>query len=246
MQENVEFGSGGQTLRGNIDIPAAGAACVILSHGLEGDKDSRKWKLIAGCLHGLGLASLRFNYHGCGRGRGKSGGRFADSLLSQRVEDFKAALDFLRTQNVDTGRLGVVSSSLGGTVVLAARDPRIRAVACLATPFAFPRPLEQHMSRYSGNEYASLPSGRRVRTGFFHELWGLDSGRDMAAFEGPVLLVHGSSDRVVPVSDAGRLYESANRPKKLEVIEGADHSFSSPAHLKRAAELACRWLEYYL
>jgi putative redox protein len=39
----------------------------------------------------------------------------------------------------------------------------------------------------------------------------------------PLLLVHGSQDETVEVSDAHKLYERAGEPKQLIIVEGAGH-----------------------
>ena len=40
----------------------------------------------------------------------------------------------------------------------------------------------------------------------------------------PVLVVAGSNDTIVPVSQSRRLFEAAREPKRLVIIEGADHN----------------------
>jgi len=40
----------------------------------------------------------------------------------------------------------------------------------------------------------------------------------------PVLIVHGTEDRVIPVDHGQALYGKANSPKRIEIIEGAGHN----------------------
>lgn len=53
----------------------------------------------------------------------------------------------------------------------------------------------------------------------------------------PVLVVHGSEDRLIPISHGEAVFEAARTPKRLEVIEGGGHTnlFSSGA-VPRIAE----------
>jgi fermentation-respiration switch protein FrsA (DUF1100 family) len=39
----------------------------------------------------------------------------------------------------------------------------------------------------------------------------------------PVLIVHGTEDRTIPIEHAYRVYEAAGAPKELWIGEGADH-----------------------
>ena len=222
MEQTVVFHSQGQILRGNLRIPFEGAPCVLLSHGLEGSKDSIKWKFLANRLNDLGLACLRFNYRGCGEGTEKSDGLFDDSLVSKRILDFTAALDFIQQSLVDPDRLGVIGSSLGGTVAINAGDKRIKALVTLAAPFAFQKPDSREISCIKQQEYASLPSGKTVKSLFFKELWGLDTGQAVAALECPFMILHGSRDPVVPSEDAEKLFVRAREPRMLKIIEEAN------------------------
>jgi fermentation-respiration switch protein FrsA (DUF1100 family) len=45
----------------------------------------------------------------------------------------------------------------------------------------------------------------------------------IADVDEPVLIVHGTADRVVPVAHARSLFEMANEPKELVLYEGAEH-----------------------
>lgn len=246
MEKAVNFHSQGQAVFTNFSLPYEGAPCVIMSHGLEGSKDSTKWKLLATRLYDAGLASLRFNYCGCGQGTERSQGKFEDTTLSSRIQDFKAALEFVEGMAVNRSRLGVIGSSLGGTVAIASGDKRIRAMVTLATPYCFKRPPEEQLKLYQDTEFFSLPSGRKIKTEFLRELWRHDAGRDVGKVDCPLLIIHGSADKDVPVEDARNLYEKAKEPKMLKIIRGGNHGFDDPAHLKQVISLACDWLRRYL
>jgi fermentation-respiration switch protein FrsA (DUF1100 family) len=42
----------------------------------------------------------------------------------------------------------------------------------------------------------------------------------------PLLLIHGTADTILPDESSRMLYERAREPKKLKLIEGADHRLS--------------------
>jgi dipeptidyl aminopeptidase/acylaminoacyl peptidase len=62
----------------------------------------------------------------------------------------------------------------------------------------------------------------------------------------PLLIIHGSADEDVPVENAHHLYEKAKAPKRLKIIEGGNHGFNDPAHLKQVISLTSDWLKLYL
>lgn len=131
----VKFYVSGKMLLGNLHLPYVGAPCIIVLHGLEGSKDTGKWPIIASRLFNEDYACLGFNFRSCGEGLEKSDGMFEDACLTSRIEDFKAALQFLHeSRKVNVNRLGVVGSSFGGMVALAAQDERVKAMVVMATP----------------------------------------------------------------------------------------------------------------
>ena len=56
----------------------------------------------------------------------------------------------------------------------------------------------------------------------------------------PLLVIHGSKDETVNVEQAQRSFALAGRPKKLVIVNGADHSFTN--HSNKAAEEVIGWL----
>jgi fermentation-respiration switch protein FrsA (DUF1100 family) len=62
----------------------------------------------------------------------------------------------------------------------------------------------------------------------------------------PTLIIHGSMDEIVPVEHALKIYEAAPEPKRLEIIDGGDHTFSRAEHLNRAIDLSLEWFNKYL
>ena len=105
MEQVVTFFSQGQVIFANLGLPFAGSPCVIMSHGLEGSKDGKKWLLLASRLYQSGFSYLRFNYRGCGEGNEASEGKFEDTTLSGRIQDYQAAIDFVNSNAVDRNRI---------------------------------------------------------------------------------------------------------------------------------------------
>ncbi|MEM2767324.1 MAG: alpha/beta fold hydrolase [Candidatus Bathyarchaeia archaeon] len=243
--ETVVFQSGGLRLYGNLHMPAKSSPCIITLHGLESSKDSGKWPLIARKLAMKGYACLRFNFRGCGEGLEKSQGSFEETSLTSRIEDYRAAIDFLeKSGKVEASRLGVIGSSMGGMVAITAQDPRIKVMTVMATPCESIGLGKPHRFRNKILYYA-LPSGRRLNVKFYKDM-ARHNLLEAVKKAPPILIIHGSCDPLVPVEHAQRLYKAASEPKRLEVIEGADHVFSNPIHLDKAINLILEWFHKYL
>jgi dipeptidyl aminopeptidase/acylaminoacyl peptidase len=242
MEQAITFYTDQQRIVGTLHLPYRNAPCVITLHGLESSKDSGKWPQFAARLYSEGFACLRFNFRGCGSGAERSEGAFEDTSLTGRIADYQRALQYLADSGaVDVSRLGVIGSSFGGMVAIAAGDSRVKAMVCLATPYTIP----QITTAVAEREHEELPSGRRLRKGFYDDL------RHYPLLEAvrcapPLLIFHGALDELVPAEQARTLYEAAPEPKRLEIIEDADHVFSRPEHLARVIELSMDWLKTYL
>ena len=226
-EKNVRFGEYG--LAGVFHSPREGTStCVITCHGLYSSKDSEKYVGIARRFCGEGLAVLRFDFRGCG----ESGGLFEDTSVTGRMEDLEGALDFVQEQGCES--IGVMGSSLGGTVAVltAAKDRRVKALVTWATPCR----LDE---LFRGEGIEGLEKLRQ-------DVSKYDVVKAVKETHCPVLIVHGSLDEHVSLSHAEVLYENANEPKNIKIIEGADHRLTNPSHRRRAVELTLDWFRRYL
>ena len=157
------------------------------------------------------------------------------------------------------GELAVVGASLGGYVALAMarrepeRIPRLLLAGSRATPDPPDRKaLRDKMIRVVEEEGIDgwnrdfSPPGPSDRT--TDELVrGIEALRDrpdatdvVSSFEGPLVVVVGDQDDILPVDEARQIAESAPTGR-LEVVEGADHLVSVDAP-DRFNELLLRWL----
>lgn len=94
---------------------------IVLSHGFAG----ARYPKMARHLASLGYGVLAFDF----RGYGDSGGERGRVIPAEQAIDIKSAVTWLTAcPEVDPERIGVVGSSLGGSVAImaAADDPRVR------------------------------------------------------------------------------------------------------------------------
>lgn len=139
---NITFESGRFTLHGELILPdtARNAPVLIFLVGSGANSSHRTIyrdfveKNLEDLFLDSGIGLLYFDK----RGVGDSEGRWQRTDLYERAEDAKAAVDFLKTQGrVDSGNIGIVGHSQGGTVAQIMGDRyrnEIKFIASLAAP----------------------------------------------------------------------------------------------------------------
>ncbi|HAR36593.1 MAG TPA: hypothetical protein DCR87_06800 [Acidobacteria bacterium] len=246
MEQLIEFHSEGQVIKGKFQSPGKSAPCVLLSHGFESSMNGNKWQLFVPWFSSLGFATLRFNYRGCGEGETKSEGKFEDTTLTARIKDYQAALTYLQKADINSERIAVIGSSFGATIVLAVSDTRVKVVVTLAAPYEFPQPPREAWASIKEQGYVQLPSGNKLGTGFFADLQQHDVLHQVSLMKQPLLIFHGGNDEVVPLENARAIYARVTGLKKLEIMEGADHSFTDPCYCEQIMQISRDWFDCYL
>ena len=184
-----------------------------------------------------GIAALQISY----TGNGKSEGSFESCTISKEIADLGSVLDTL-----DGWTVGYAGHSMGGAVgtLRAAQDPRIRAMCSLAGMVQVQAFMERTFGHLSPGE-AMLDRPQCPLSQIF-----LDDAREIdntltAARKVliPWLLIHGTTDELVPHSDSEELC-AANPAARLELLPGADHRFAG--HAPKMVELASSFFDEVL
>ncbi len=234
MTEQCEIRSGPYRIRGILTVPGRSGRfpCVILSHGLISSKDSSKYVALSTAFQAAGVASCRFDYQGCG----ESDGSIEETTLTGRVANLDAVAEWVFGHpSLDAGKVGLLGSSFGGStsLVKAARDRRIRCVSLWATPYLLEKNDDRSLSEI---EFKDALFEDFARYDLLVEAKGVSCA----------LVIHGEADEVVPSREGKAIYEQAKRPKKFELIKGADHVFSVPGHRERAITTSVDWFRRFL
>ncbi|OGQ79311.1 MAG: hypothetical protein A2289_06825 [Deltaproteobacteria bacterium RIFOXYA12_FULL_58_15] len=243
MSEQVYFTNcRGQKLAGLIDGELSDRA-VICCHGMLSTKNGTKHQYLAELIAGMGIAVLRFDF----AGRGDSEGRLFDLTYSNEMEDLYAAVEFLAGRGVE--RLGLFGSSMGGAIALmgAAREERFVAIATLAAvahtnEVEVRHPVEAESWKTHG--YADTEAGR-IGKAFYEDALEHNVLGAVRVLRAPILVLHGDLDEVVPPLDAHDIAVAA-RNVSLEIVQGADHRFSNPVHLRPAMRAIAAFLVGHL
>ncbi len=214
-----------------VHLPAhRPAPVVVCCHGLLSSKDSSKYVLVGEQCSRAGIAAVRFDFSGCGESPAVGGG----SLLDSRRRDLEAVLQYIARQDWQNGIVGLLGSSLGGYLALlaaAAAGPiPVRAVACWATPFDLSR-VRQAL-KGSSEVAKMLPAGM--------ELGAPVNLDDLPAVE-RVLVVHGQQDEIVPWREALAIYRQAGEPKRLLLMQRAEHRLLDPHCRQLALNATLSW-----
>jgi uncharacterized protein len=216
----------------------AANAVVILAHGVTSNMDRPYLVELGDALAKAGIAALRFSFSGNGR----SEGRFEESTLTKEVDDAASVVDAL--QSAGFTRIAFAGHSMGSAVglLLAARDPRVRALVSLAGMFHVALFFERHFGRLQFGAPMLGKAGcpwNPALSDDAEQIGSLDAAARIVRV--PWLLVHGTADEMVPLADASDAHEAflagcAQLPVKegarllknwkLVEIAGADHRFS--------------------
>ena len=219
---------------------------ICICHGIPSgnppDPNDRGYPLLAENICREGLAALIFNF----RGTGDSGGNL-DILGWTR--DLGAVIDYLWSlAEVDKSRLSLLGFSGGAAVSIyvAAQDKRVSCVAAGACPAEFTfftgageaQAVVDHFRSIGAIRDADFPQSAEEWFNGFRVVSPMDYIAEIAPR--PLLLVHGSQDETVEVSQAYRLYERAGEPKQITIVDGAGHRLRQD---NRAMAIVINWLK---
>ena len=186
------------------------AATVIFFHGNGGNINNLGW--LGEALAARGFNVLLFDYRGYGRSEGAVSGE------QGIYRDADAACDYvLKERGVRSERLVLYGQSLGTTAAVDVASRR--SVGAII--------LESGLSSASDMAASMFPWVPRRLHAFGQNRF--ESARKLMNVHCPVLVTHGDPDPTIPTEQGRKLYEAANEPKKLVIVEGAGHGVSSSA-----------------
>ena len=187
----------GVKLTGWYAPAGAGKPSVLYFHGNAGNLSGRSKRFATVLASGFGL--LVASYRGYPGSGGSPGER-------QLISDGLALYDWLAGQS---GQIVVHGESLGTGIAVAVVASRDARALVLEAPYTATVDI-------AARQYPWIPVGLLMRDQF-------RSRERIGDVSEPVLVVHGTDDRVIPVGHGKRLFALANEPKALAIIDGASH-----------------------
>jgi dipeptidyl aminopeptidase/acylaminoacyl peptidase len=199
---------------------------VAVCHGYPGDTKNMD---LAEELALNGVAVLIFYYMGAWG----SGGEFR---LTNLAPSTAAALKYLRGLDfVDPDRVGLVSLSMGAVPLTKCMslDSSLRT-GVLMSPASDLKPWSQEQYLDSiVPVFLKMAEGKlagwteeKLRQDIKAAASELNPVETVREIHAPLMVILGTNDTLTMPPDIRRLYETANEPKRLVEIEGADHEFS--------------------
>ena len=214
---------------------------VVFLGGLRSDMTGTKATALESWAVAQGLAFTRFDY----QGHGISSGRYEDGCMSVWAADAIAILD-----QVTSGPQVLVGSSMGGWAMLLTARERLDRVVGMVGIAAAPDFTETLM-------WEQFDEATRARLLADKVIWQpsdygdpepvtlklIEDGRQQRVltrpyrFDGPVRLLQGMDDTVVPWQTTLAIAEAMTTTDlRIIMVKGGDHRLSTPSDI----ELLCR------
>lgn len=209
--DTVSIPSGSSTEHGDLDawwLPSTkpDAPVILYLHGNDKNMGySRDIDRVVR-LNLLGYNVLTFDYRGYGR---STGGEPSETKV---YEDAEAAWNYLvKQRSTNPKRIFIFGHSLGGAIAieLATRHPEAAGIIAESTFTSMAEVVERKVP--------FLPVELLLNQRF-------ESLHKIGKLRIPLLLIHGTWDKLVPYQMSQRLFEAAPQPKILKLVANGEHN----------------------
>lgn len=223
---------------------------VIICHGFGSDCNRPLLRAIAADVVEQGMIAIRFDFNGCG----KSDGLFQNMTVPSEIDDLKHVIDWAEQQKW-TRNISLVGHSQGGVVVSMTAGElgadKIKCEALLAAAAVLRDDAIRGTTQGANydpynlqGDYVELPKrmdGQSLKVGknYINTAMNLPIYETAENYTGPVLILHGTHDRIVPYTYSERYHEKLKN-SEIRLISDEDHTFSNT--YKESALLVADWL----
>lgn len=218
------------TLPDGFDEETDKCPMVILMHGIFSSKNIVPVPALANALAKEGIASICFDFGG----HWKSEGKMEMMTVGKEIEDALAMWEYAKSLPY-VGKIGLLGHSQGGVVVamtagiLASKGESPAALVLIAPGSVIQDACRN--GRFFGAEFNPADPPEYVRCFGIMKLGReyilstqeLDIYGTAKAYTGPVRLIHGSKDTIVPMSCSEKFVESYAQDAELIVVEDGNH-----------------------
>ncbi|OGE09618.1 hypothetical protein A3A60_01675 [Candidatus Curtissbacteria bacterium RIFCSPLOWO2_01_FULL_42_26] len=205
---------------------------IILLHGFTGDKEEGHIKQLAVELANNNFVAIRFDASGYAESAGTTE---QDYRLTNYFSDAESVYSYLiNLSYVDRDRIGIFGHSVGAMLVIlfAAKHSEIKASVSVSSPYH----LETHY-RLRGiwkgwkekGYIEKQDNGKIVKIpyAYLEDAKQYDALKEVFKVKNPVLFILGTEDVNVIPEETKELYEKANEPKELFIVDGMDHFYKN-------------------
>lgn len=218
------------TLPKGLDPETEKCPMVILMHGIFSSGNIVPIPALARELADNGIASIRFDFGGHWR----SEGEMQQMTIGKEIEDALAIWEYARSLPY-VSEIGLLGHSQGGVVasmtagILESRGEKPAGLVLIAPGSVVQDACRN--GRFFGAEFNPADPPEFVKCFGIMKLGreyilstqDLDIYGTAKAYTGPVRLIHGSKDTIVPMSCSERYVETYGDRSELIVVEGENH-----------------------
>ncbi|MEM9684454.1 MAG: alpha/beta hydrolase, partial [Pseudomonadota bacterium] len=176
-------------------------ATIVYFHGNAGNIGDRAFKARHYLDDGYGVLLMSYRYNAGAGGKPSEEGLYKDG---------QAAYDFVRSQGVPADRIVVYGESLGSGVATTVATTNEVGAVVLEAPYTRIGDVAQTHYWYVPAKWLMLDK--------------YDSIGRIADLKVPLLILHGESDRLIPVKFGRELFEAAREPKEAHFVPGGGHA----------------------
>lgn len=210
------------TLRGWFVPPQRDdQATLVFVHGISGNRENFLRQLPF--VYAEGYGALLFDL----RNHGESDGTITTMAVNE-VLDVNAAVDFVSAQaEVDPENIVIFSHSMGGATSIRALPalPQIRGLIVDTAYTSVEEVVSDGVRDVIGRPFflhhIIIQMSNALSGSNFYESRPIDVVGEIAPR--PILFIHGTADRTIPVEHIHDLHEAASEPKELLIVEDAGH-----------------------
>ncbi len=234
--QNIELEGSVGKLAGILQLPPISSdnKChmVIVCHGFTGNMESPLLTDLANDLQTAGIGVVRFDFNG----HGKSEGDFENMTVLNEIEDLKKVIEWVKAQPF-TADISLAGHSQGGVVVsMVAGElgfPAIRSLALMSAAAVLRDDALRGNTQGSIYNPWDVPARIPLHNGaLFMGREYVQTAQTLPIYEtaqnytGPVFILHGTHDSVVPYTYSER-YKSVYKNAEIKLMPGQDHSYTT-------------------
>jgi len=210
---------------------------VILCHGTASNKNEigDMYVLLANELIKVGIASIRFDYAGCGESKALP----QELTFYGEVDDTHKVYEYLLSCDmIDSKKIGVLGLSQGARIMaeLFKIVPEIKfgvswSGACQKDEGLFENWHKNHYNEAVKNGYALVPmpwgDNLILSKGWFDDIKNSNPLDGLKQYKGPILAVAGVEDDIIPFEHTSEIIKVCSNPNSRAIIyPGANHIYN--------------------
>lgn len=216
MFQKISFPSNHNKISGVLSLPDKYTTGVVFLHG-GGKANLKRYEYLQKVFHKKGIASLVFDFMGCGESEGK----FEDGSLNQRIRSAHGATNFfLKRTNLTTKDIYLWGSSMGAHVACRLlEDLQVKGVI-LQSAAAYNKEAESKKFNEEFTSAIQKPITWEKSPAF----------KALETFNGKILVVYGENDSLIPTGVRDKYKQIANNNNgKFVVLKNGVHTLLRPS-----------------